>query len=236
MGPVTCADKERALGEPARSSNVSWPPFRARRSSSWWAKVIPPSPFTLTLTLTLHPHPHPHPHPSFFTLKGGGAGVHGTLEERSRDEQDAEEDGGDAAENRTRGGGGGGGGKAETVVVDVHGVASGGFPGGGQGHGGNREWACGGGGGYSSIAREGAHGQEILVVAAGGGGGGSRHGVPGGDLLGDDEEYEAKLLDPRNGRCGGPHAVYTDRYLLFPPLPDIIMKSSRFFFWGYRYD
>ena len=69
---------------------------------------------------------------------------------------------------------------SEVNLEDRYGTALGGQPGGGEGHGGNKIWACGGGGGYSIVQRRGALGLEPLLVASGGGGGGSRDGVPGG--------------------------------------------------------
>lgn len=77
------------------------------------------------------------------------------------------------------------------------GVADGGFPGGGNGHSGNKECACGGGGGFTSVYREGPYGIEYLIIAAGGGGGGtSRHGLGGGDCK------ARQLKDGDELRCG----------------------------------
>ncbi|CAM9256179.1 unnamed protein product [Ascophyllum nodosum] len=94
-------------------------------------------------------------------------------------------------------------GKPVVDIVDKHGVAEGGWPGGGDGHGGRPNWAAGGGGGYSMIARKvsryGEGRTEPYVVAGGGGGGGSRAGVPGGGL---DGEIPGTKVDIRNGRMG----------------------------------
>lgn len=88
---------------------------------------------------------------------------------------------------------------SEVNLEDRYGTAIGGQPGGGEGHGGNKIWACGGGGGYSIVQRRGALGLEPLLVASGGGGGGSREGVPGG---GEDGELTGVKIDVRNGRMG----------------------------------
>eukprot|EP00752_Nemacystus_decipiens_P009918 g8850.t1 len=90
-------------------------------------------------------------------------------------------------------------GKAIFDMVDRHGTAEGGWPGGGAGHGGNLHWAAGGGGGYSMISVYGGGRTEPLVVAGAGGGGGSRAGVPGGGLNG---EIPGTKIDMRNGRMG----------------------------------
>ncbi|CAM9295206.1 unnamed protein product [Ectocarpus sp. 12 AP-2014] len=96
-------------------------------------------------------------------------------------------------------------GKAVFDMVDQHGVAEGGWPGGGTGHGGNPHWAAGGGGGCSMVAKKacissyGGGRTEPLVVAGAGGGGGSRAGVPGGGLNG---EIPGTKMDVRNGRMG----------------------------------
>lgn len=85
--------------------------------------------------------------------------------------------------------------RIETFV----GVAKGGFPGGGDGHSGNKESACGAGGGFTSVYRESAYGIEYLVLAAGGGGGGTcRHGDGGGAFK------QRKFKDGDDVRMGQP--------------------------------
>lgn len=87
--------------------------------------------------------------------------------------------------------------RIETFV----GVAKGGFPGGGDGHSGNKENACGAGGGFTSVYRESAYGIEYLLIAAGGGGGGTcRHG-DGGGLFKQRKFKDGD--DVRMGRPGG---------------------------------
>eukprot|EP00948_MAST-09A_sp_MAST-9A-sp1_P001218 g1218.t1 len=83
-------------------------------------------------------------------------------------------------------------------AVYESGVGEGGHPGGGTGYGANEVFAAGGGGGFSSVSVEGPFGPETLVVAGGGGGGGSRPGMPGGGLIGGQND------DPRNGKGGTP--------------------------------
>ncbi|KAE8889945.1 hypothetical protein PF006_g5320 [Phytophthora fragariae] len=97
-----------------------------------------------------------------------------------------------------------GGKKTKTVpggvlVATQVSTAAGGFPGGGQGHSGNKESACGGGGGFTSIYRQGAYGIEYILIAAGGGGGGTcRNGSGGGACK------ARKLREGDDVRCGCP--------------------------------
>jgi hypothetical protein len=81
------------------------------------------------------------------------------------------------------------------------GIATGGAPGGGNGHGDHKKWGAGGGGGYSLLQRE-INGMPFpLIVASGGGGGSTRDGLPGGGI--DDLDSTLQRHDWRDGRPGG---------------------------------
>lgn len=115
-------------------------------------------------------------------------------------------------------GGGGGAAGTEVEVADIElmrqgvtdtevisgscGQSLGGTPGGGEGYGGGKYWACGGGGGYSCVSKRSPKGNVALLVAAGGGGGGSVDGMPGGGL---DGVLPGTHLDSRNGGTATVH-------------------------------
>ncbi|KAG7386068.1 hypothetical protein PHYPSEUDO_000660 [Phytophthora pseudosyringae] len=124
----------------------------------------------------------------FSVGSGGSGGKFARMAQIPDDESDDTESG-----NKTKKVPGG------VLVTTQVSTATGGFPGGGQGHSGNKESACGGGGGFTSIYRQGAYGIEYILVAAGGGGGGTcRHGGGGG---------ACKARKPKEGddiRCGRP--------------------------------
>lgn len=115
-------------------------------------------------------------------------------------------------------GGGGGAAGTEVEIADINlmrqgitdtevisgtcGQSLGGTPGGGEGFGGGKFWACGGGGGYSCVSKRTPKGNIALLVAAGGGGGGSIDGMPGGGL---DGVLPGTHLDSRNGSTATVH-------------------------------